>query len=56
MIYDEGWDPYDEGLKDQYASALRKAATRRRDKVVTYAAGYALVFAGMLWLCLRWVL
>ena len=56
MIYDQGCDPYEESWAEQAARASRATGTRRRDKLITNAVGYALVLAGMLWVCLRWLM
>lgn len=55
MICDPGCDPYEEGWAEQVARAQRRARARRRDQLITNAVGYALVLAGMMWVCLRWL-
>ena len=55
MIYDPGCDPYEESWAEQAARTRRERATRRRGELITNAVGYALVLAGMVWVCLRWL-
>ena len=53
MIYDPSCDPYEERWVAQAVRARRRA--RRRGQLITNAVGYALVLAGMMWVCLRWL-
>lgn len=55
MIYDPSCDPYEESWVEQAAQARRRAGARRREQLITNAVGYALVLAGMMWVCLRWL-
>lgn len=56
MIYDPGCDAHQESWAEPAARTREQARTRRREKLITHAVGYALVAGGTLWACLRWLL
>ena len=55
MNYDPGCDPYEESWAEPAARVQSRARARRRGQLITNAVGYALVLAGMMWVCLRWL-
>ncbi len=54
-IQDKGCDANEGWWAEEMARVDSEARGRSRDKLITYAVGYALVLGGVLWACLRWL-